>query len=96
MAKVSMHITVETEYRGDCWTCYVPEFGFTVYGESPEAARLEVDNALAALVGSFFQDLEAIERFLEGRNVKYSIQTDSETDRRNPTTEMSHADVLIA
>ncbi len=96
MAKVSMHITVETGDRGDCWTCYVPEFGFTVYGESPDAARSEVDNALTALIGSFFQDREAIQRFLESRNVKYSVQSDSDADRRNPTTEMSHAEVLIA
>ena len=71
MAKISMHITVETEERSDRWACRSPEFGFTVYGETRQAARLEVNKALTALLGSFHGDMEAIGRFLQKRQVRY-------------------------
>ena len=96
MARVNMHITTETRNRGDCWTCHVPEFGFTVYGESRDAARHEVNNALDALLGSFYGDLEAIEQFLNQRNVRYVIHPDAEPDYQTPIAEMSHAEVRIA
>ena len=71
MAKISMRVTVETEERSDRWACRSPEFGFTVYGETRQAARLEVNKALTALLGSFHGDMEAIGRFLEKRQVRY-------------------------
>ncbi len=71
MAKISMHITVETEKRSDRWACRSPQFGFTVYGETRQAARLEVNKALTALLGSFHGNMEAIGRFLEKRQVRY-------------------------
>ena len=75
MAKISMHITIETEERPDRWACRSPEFGFTVYGKTRQAARLEVNKALTALLSSFHGDMEAISRFLEKRQVRYySIQ----------------------
>ena len=96
MAKVSMHITTETQDRGDCWTCHVPEFGFTVYGASRDAARGEVNNALDALMGSFYGDLDAIERYLHQRKVGYIIHPDAEPDYQTPVAEMSYAEVRIA
>ena len=60
MDRVDMHITVQTEQREDHWACYVPEFGFTVYGESRADANRQVDSALATLLGSFEKDFEAI------------------------------------
>ena len=97
MAKVSMHITVEAEPRKDHWACFVPEFGFTVYGETRESARREVDVALQVLLDSFRNDMAAIRRFLDGRDVKYSIQDDvKETTPESVVIEMSHAEVFIA
>ena len=95
MAKVDMYITIETEERADRWVCRSPELAFTVYGETREEARQEVNKALAALLGSFHQDLEAIDRFLEKRNVKHVIRYDDEPDYRNTVIEMSHEEVLI-
>ena len=71
MAKISMRVTVETEERSDRWACRSPEFGFTVYGQTRQAARLEVNKALTALLGGFHGDMEAIGRFLEKRQVRY-------------------------
>ena len=96
MAKISMHITVEAEPRRDHWACFVPEFGFTVYGETQDGARREVNVALQVLMDSFHEDLEAIERFLEKRNVSYSIQHNIEPDHQTLMVEKSHAEVLIA
>ena len=96
MAKISMHITVETEFRGDHWVCYVPEFGALVYGETSEAARQEVNVALQVLLDSFYQDLEAIEQFLASRSVRYSIQNDTDIEYSNPVSEMGQEEVLIA
>lgn len=97
MARVSMHITVEAEHRRDHWACYVPEFGFTVYGETREAARVEVDVALQVLVDSFRNDTDAVRQFLDNRNVRYSIQEDSaEPTPDAVVVEMSHAEVFIA
>ncbi len=96
MAKISMHITVETEERTDRWACSVPEFGFTVYGETRAEAREEVNNALNALMASFYGDLDGIAGFLEHRGVKHVIQRDSEPDYHTRVIEMSHAEVLIA
>ncbi len=96
MAKISMQITVETEFRGDHWACYVPEFGAIVYGETSETARREVNVALQVLLDSFHRDLEAIERFLVGRNVKYNIQHDTDIEHGNPASEMGQEEVLIA
>lgn len=95
MARVDMHITVQTEQREDRWACYVPEFGFTVYGESREVAKREVDNALATLVGSFDNDLQAISRFLEGRNVNHSIQRDVDVHSQAPVIESRRVEVRI-
>lgn len=96
MAKISMHITVEAEPRQDHWACFVPEFGFTVYGETQDDARQEVNVALQVLMDSFHEDLEAVERFLEKRNVSYSIQHNVEPDHQTVMVEKSHAEVLIA
>ena len=97
MAKVSMHITVEAEPRKDHWACFVPEFGFTVYGETRESARQEVDVALQVLLDSFRQDMDAIRRFLDSRDVRYSIEDDAtETAPQSVVIEMSHAEVFIA
>ena len=79
MAKISMHITVETEERSDRWACRSPDFGFTVYGETREEARKEVSKAVSALLGSFHGDLERIKRFLEKRQVRnYNILLDDQ------------------
>ena len=84
MAKVYLQIAIETEERPDRWACYSPEFGFTVYGRTREAARLEVNKALYALLSSFHGDWEAIGRFLEKRQVShYYIQRD---DQDSPTS----------
>ena len=71
MAKVYVQIAIETEERADRWACRSPEFGFTVYGKTREAARQEVNKALAALLHSFHGDVAAIERFLIKREVRY-------------------------
>ena len=96
MAKISMHITVEAEPRYDHWACFVPEFGFTVYGETQDDARQAVNVALQVLMDSFHEDLQAIARFLEKRNVRYSIQHNIELDHQTVMVEKSHAEVLIA
>ena len=80
MAKISMHITVETEERSDRWACRSPDFGFTVYGATREEARKEVNNAVSALLGSFHGDLAGIRRFLEKRQVlNYNILLDDQS-----------------
>ena len=95
MARVDMHITVQTEQREDRWACYVPEFGFTAYGESRKDANQEVDNALAALVGSFNNDQRAIRRFLESRNVNHCIQRDADVHVQAPVIESRRVEVPI-
>ena len=98
VAKVSMHITVAAEPRKDHWACFVPEFGFTVYGETRESARQEVDVALQVLLDSFRNDMDAIRRFLDSREVRYSIEGEGarETATQSVVVEMSHAEVFIA
>ena len=71
MPTVSMNVTLEAASRGDHWACFVPELGFTVYGETRADAEHEVNHALEALLGSFHGDLDAIERFLQKREVQY-------------------------
>lgn len=88
MAKVSVQITVETEERSDRWACRSPEFGFTVYGETRQAARLEVNKALTALLGSFHGDMEAIGRFLAKRQVRYCS---NQGDEQNTTCQTRFA-----
>ena len=85
MPKVLMSITLETENRDDHWACFVPELGFTVYGETRIAAEHEVNHALEALLGSFYGDLDAIARYLERYDVAHSIQDDPELDQGNPS-----------
>ena len=96
MDRVDMHITVQTEQREDHWACYVPEFGFTVYGESRADANQQVDSALAALLSSFNQDIEAISKFLESRNVNHSIQNDASSHVQAPVIEARRVEVPIA
>lgn len=76
MAKVYLRLAVETAERHDRWVCHSPQLGFTVYGGTRAEAENEVNHALSALIGSFYQDLDAIEQYLEGRQVEYRIQYD--------------------
>lgn len=76
MAKVYLRLAVETAERHDRWVCHSPQLGFTVYGGTRTEAESEVNNALSALIGSFYQDLDAIEQYLESRKVEYRIQYD--------------------
>ena len=95
MAKISMHIMVETEERPDRWACRSPEFGFTVYGKSREEARAEVPKALAALLGSFHGDLEGIERFLKKRKVRnYDVLGDGQGTARYSVAAASYRHAL--
>ena len=86
MAKVYVQIALQTEERTDRWACRSPEFGFTVYGKTRESARQEVNKALAALINSFHGDLDAVDRFLNKRGVRYYyIQRDHQ--RLRPSTD---------
>ena len=80
MPKVLMNITLEAEDRGDHWACFVPELGFTVYGRTHDDAEHEVNQALAALLGSFHGDLNGIARYLTRYNVLYSIHHEVEPE----------------
>lgn len=96
MAKISMHVTVETEERTDRWACRSPEFGFTVYGKTREEARQEVPKALAALLGSFHGDLEAIGSFLEKRKVRsYDVLVDDQGAARESGAVMSYGQECV-
>ena len=77
MPKVSMNVTLQSECRGDHWACFVPELGFTVYGETRAEAEHEVNHALEALLGSFRGDLDGITRYLTRYEVEHSVQDDS-------------------
>ena len=79
-----MNITLEAEHRGDHWACFVPELGFTVYGETRADAEYEVNHALEALLGSFHGDLDGIARYLTRYNVSYSVHHDTEIEPAKP------------
>lgn len=80
MPRVSMDITLEAEYRGAHWACFVPELGFTVYGETRADAEHEVNHALEALLGSFHGDLDGIAGYLTRYDVLYSIHHGAESE----------------
>ncbi len=92
MAKVYVQIAIETEERADRWACRSPEFGFTVYGKTRNAARQEVNKALSALLKSFHGDLDAIERFLKKREVRFY---DIQRDRQSTPDPIDHARARI-
>ena len=96
MAKIIVNTVVEIEPREDHWAAYVPAFGFTVYAETKNAVREEAYSALDVLIDSFKQDMDAIARFLEERNVHYNVVDVLEGSPQPASAEVLHAEVVVA
>ena len=81
-ATVEMAVRVVEEQREDRWAFTSDQFGFTVYGDTRDAAYKAFDEALTTLMNSFSGDDPLLREFLDRKSVQHRlVQVDQITHR---------------
>lgn len=84
--RVTLELTVRgsEEKREDRWVLRSQEFGFTVYGKTPEEANQAFVDAMTALINSF-DDPSLLRDYLDKKGVQHRFAREALDDRERDT-----------
>ena len=71
---INIDIAYIPEQRDDEWAFYICNFGFRVYAKTEEAGQEVVTGAIHALLEALHNDRPRLIKYLDAREVQYSIQ----------------------